>query len=64
MIKGVNLMIDIAGPFNVFYKPEASRPVTRDTARSNHERVKLYVLMAIDMYTHRVETLVIDSFSK
>ena len=60
LIKGVNLMINIAGPFNMLCKPKASLPVTCDSPGSNRERVKLYVLMAIDMYTHQVETAVMD----
>ena len=54
-------MVDVCGPFAVYCKPKSSRPMTRDGIKRNREKIKLYVFMAVDMFSHRVETAVMDS---
>ena len=59
MIEGVNLIIDTLGPYHLKTRP--FMPVTRETARTRRDTVKLYVLLSVCMYSHRISAAVLDS---
>ena len=61
LVEGANLNIDVAGPFLVYCQPKAGRAITRAGLRKNRNRMKLNVFVAVDMYSHRIKTAVLDS---
>ena len=54
-------MIDVCGPYLMYTKPRASQAVTRAAAKTRRDQLKLFVLLGICMYSHRVEAAVLDS---
>ena len=45
----------------VFCQPKLRQTVTRAASRQNKNRVKVYVFVAVDMYSHRIETAMLYS---
>ena len=61
MIKGVNLIINTFRPYQLKTKPFL--PVTRETARTRRDTVKLYVLLSVCMFSLKISAAVLDSMS-
>ena len=61
LVEGQNLMLDVAGPWLLFCKPRYSQAVTRAAGRTKRDQIKLFVLVTVYMFSHRVECAVIDS---
>ena len=59
--EGKNLMIDTFGPMTVFCKPRMA--LTREANRTRRDTIKLYVLLSVCMYSHRVSAAVLDSMT-
>jgi hypothetical protein len=59
MVEGVNLMLDTFGPIQLKTKP--SQPATRGGTYRRRDTVKLYVLLSICMYSHRISAAVLYS---
>ena len=54
-------MIDTFGPMTVFCKPRMA--LTREAHRTRRDTIKLYVLLSVCMYTHRVSAAILDSMT-
>ena len=61
LVEGRGIMVDTCGPFVLLTKPKAA--VTRETARSRRDTVKLYILISICMYSHNISAAIIDSMN-
>ena len=62
LLEGHSLMVDVAGPWSLLCKPrEAS--TTREATRTGRDKLKLYVLLSICMYSHRISCSVMDSLN-
>ena len=54
-------MLDTMGSFTVFCKPRMA--MTREAGRTRRDTIKLYVLLSVCMYSHRVSAAVMDSMT-
>ena len=61
MVEGMNLMLDTFGP--VILKSRPSQPATRGATHRRRDTVKLYVLLSVCMYSHRISAAVLDSMT-
>ena len=61
MIEGIGLMLDTFGP--VILKSRPSQPATRGATHRRRDTVKLYVLLSVCMYSHRISAAVLDSMT-
>ena len=61
MVEGVNLMLDSFGPIQLKTRP--FQPATRGATHRRRDTVKLYVLLSVCMYSHRISAAVLDSMS-
>ena len=61
LVEGRGIMVDTCRPFVLLTKPKAA--VTRETARSRRDTVKLYILISICMYSHNISAAIIDSMN-
>ena len=55
MMPGLSLQIDVAGPFLVFTKSKQSTQETRQERRVKRTTSKMWLLLAIDYYTSRLD---------
>ena len=54
-------MLDSMGPFTVYCKPRMA--LTREANRTRRDTIKLYVLLSVCMYSHRISAAVMDSMN-
>ena len=55
MMPGLSLQIDVAGPFLVFTKSKQSTQETRQERRVKRTTSKMWLLLAIDYFTSRLD---------
>jgi hypothetical protein len=61
LVEGAEIQIDVAGPWEVFlYPKQVGAATTRSKKRS---KVKQWVLLCVDMFSHRLECATLDSMS-
>ena len=55
MVPGLSLQIDVAGPYLVFTKSKQSTQETRQEKRVKRTTTKMWLLLAIDYFTSRLD---------
>ena len=55
MVPGVQLQLDVAGPFSVFTKSKQATMQTREERKVKRTTTKTWLLLAVDYFTSRLE---------
>jgi hypothetical protein len=64
MVEGNSVMVDVAGPWNLFVNPrQVGSVTTRAAKRSPRNKVKVWLLLGVDIFSHRVEVALLDSMT-
>ena len=63
MVPGLSLQLNVAGPFLVFTKSKQSTQETRQEKRVKRTTTKMWLLLAIDYFTSRLEFLPLEDMT-
>ena len=58
MLEGVSIQVDIVGPYKMYTR--AKQANNRELRRPNRAQVKMWLLLAVDYFTSRVELSVLE----
>ena len=63
MMPGLSLQIDVAGPWTIFTKSKQSILETREEKRTNRTTTKIWLLLAIDYFTSRLDVSPLENMT-
>ena len=63
MMPGLSLQIDVAGPWTIFTKSKQSILETREERRTNRTTTKIWLLLAIDYFTSRLDVSPLENMT-